>query len=81
MISDKTFVEKDLGPETKLTLEYKDGDICLKVIHAGKIGGAGAEIFVDGAMLIDAITDLIPGEWDDKILDGLAEKVLSKKTS
>lgn len=79
-MEDKTFVEKDLGPEAKLKVEYAEGKIKLTVTHVGKIGEAGAHIAADAALLVDAITDIIPGEWDDSLLDDLAKKMLSKKT-
>jgi hypothetical protein len=79
-MDNKTLIEKDLGPEAKLTLEYKDGQIVLSVDHKGTLGGAGAHVTVEAAMLVDAITDVIPGNWDDALLDDMAKKLLAKKT-
>lgn len=79
-IENKTFVEKDLGNELKLKVEYKDGQIGLSIVHQGKIGGATVMAYVDAPALVDAITDIIPGETDDMLLDTWAQKLLSKKT-
>lgn len=72
-------IEKDLGKELKLIGEYIDGQIKLEIVHAGSIGGAGAYVVADAYAIVDAVTDLIPGNWDDAVLDPLAKKFLSKE--
>lgn len=76
----KTFIEKEIGPESKLKVEFKDGKIRLEIVHEGKLGGAGMYGEVEAAMLVDAITDIIPGTMDDALLDDWAKRLLSKKT-
>lgn len=73
-------IEKELGSELKLVAGYKDGLIILSVVHEGKLGSVKLEGSVGAAELVDAITDLIPGETDDALLDAWAEKLLAKKT-
>ena len=72
-------IEKELGPEAKLKVEYVDGKVRVEVVHKGKIGGAGAYVEVDAYELVDAITDAIPGEMDDTFIDPIAQKMLAKK--
>ncbi len=80
-VENKTFVEKDLGSELKLRVEYKDGQIALSLVHKGTIGGASVMGHIDAAALVDAITDIIPGDMDDALLDTWAQKLLAKKTA
>lgn len=79
-MEDKTFVEKDIGPETKLIVSYENGQMSIGVKNQGSIGGADLRLWTDAAKLVDAITDVIPGDWDDNLLDDLAGKLLAKKT-
>lgn len=79
-MENKTFVEKDLGPEAKLKVAYENGEMEISVSHKGTIGRASLAVAVDAAQLVDAITDVIPGEWDDALLDEMAQKLLAKKT-
>lgn len=76
----KTLIEKEIGPEAKMKLEFNDGQIRIEISHKGTLGGAGAYGEVEAAMLVDAITDIIPGTMDDALLDDWAKKLLSKKT-
>ena len=77
---ENTIVKKELGPEAMLTVEFVEGSLKLSVEYKGKLGGADLGVTVDAVQLIDAITDAIPGEMDDAIIDGLAQKLLAKKT-
>lgn len=58
-----------------------DGKAELSFSYEGKLGGAKITVFTDAAKLVDKITDMIPGEWDDTLLDGLAKKLLAKKSA
>lgn len=73
-------IEKDIGPEAKLKVQFVDGKIQLNIDHQGKIGGAGMYAHVDAYTLVDAITDAIPGEWDDALIDPIVKKLTAKKT-
>ena len=74
-------VSKEISSEVKLDVELTEENTAeLTVSYGGKMGGAKLVAYVSLAELVDKITDLIPGEWDDKILDGLAAKFLAKKT-
>ena len=73
-------INKELGKELELELK-KDGEnavICIS--HEGALGYIKLEAGISLADLVDKITDLIPGEMDDAILDGWAQKMLAKKS-
>ena len=70
----------ELGKEMDLVLKIEGDQLVLRVEHAGTLGSASFHVGVDAAKLVDALTDLIPGEWDDALLDDLAKRVLSKKS-
>ena len=72
--------EIQLGKELKLVLKIEGDQLVLKVVHSGTLGSANLELGVNAAEVVDALTDLIPGEWDDALLDDLARRVLSKKS-
>lgn len=78
---EKKIVEKELGPEAKLKVEFADGKLKLQIDHQGKIGGAGMYAEVDAYTLVDMITDAIPGEWDDAFIDPIVKKLSEKKTT
>lgn len=78
---DKKIIEKEIGPETKLKVQFIDGKIALNIDHAGKIGGAGMYAHVDAFTLVDMITDAIPGEWDDAFIDPIVKKMSAKMTA
>lgn len=73
-------VEKEIGPEAKLKVEFNEGSLKITVDYKGKLAGAGLFVEADAVQIIDAITDAIPGEMDDAIIDGMAQKLLAKKT-
>lgn len=73
--------EIELGKELKLVLKIEGDKLVLKVVHSGSLGSANLELGVNAAEVVDALTDLIPGEWDDALLDDLARRVLSKKSA
>lgn len=77
---DKQIVEKDIGPEAKLKVEFVDGKLRLMIDHKGKIGAAGMYAEVEAFLLVDMITDAIPGEWDDAFIDPIVEKMSAKKS-
>ena len=80
-MENKNIIEKEIGPEAKLKVEFADGNLKLMVDHKGKIGGAGLYAEVDAFTLVDMITDAIPGEWDDAFIDPIVKKLSEKKTA
>ena len=51
-------------------------------VNAGLDGrNAVLNLKIDIVALVDLVTDLIPGDLDDKMLDSLAEALLAKKTA
>lgn len=73
--------DEELSSEADLEVKLTDeGKAELSFDYEGKLGGAKLTVYTDAVKLVDKITDLIPGEWDDKLLDSLAEKLLAKKT-
>lgn len=73
-------VKKELGKELELDLRLEGADAVISLEHVGALGSAKFEGKINAALLVDKITDLIPGEWDDKLLDDLAAKILVKKS-
>ena len=70
----------DLGNELKLELSMDGDKVRIEAKHEGKLGGAGLYAHTGLIELVDALTDLIPGEWDDRLIDPLVAKMLSKKS-
>lgn len=70
----------EIGKELDFEIKIENGQALIEVEHEGKLGFAKVQVGVNAAQLIDKITDLIPGEWDDALIDDLAKKLLSKKT-
>lgn len=73
-------IQKDISSELEFDARLEGANAVLTFNYEGKMGGAKIEGHVSLAVLVDKITDLIPGEWDDTLLDGLAAKFLAKKT-
>ena len=73
-------IEKQLGKELELEIKLEGSEAVIAVEHEGSLGSAKVELRVDAVKLVDKITDIIPGEWDDALLDELAKKMLSKKS-
>lgn len=73
-------IKKSIGPEAELSVSIEDGNVLIGVDYQGKLAGASLAIEIEAVQLIDAITDAIPGEMDDAIIDSLAKKLLAKKT-
>lgn len=73
-------VELSSEVDIEVSLDRDSGRLSLAGKYEGKMGGADIVLHTDAVKLIDKLTDLIPGEWDDRILDNLAQKLLSKKT-
>lgn len=80
-MSEAKKVVKELGPETKLIAEYLNGKVTLSVDYNGKLVGANAAIHSELYQLVDAITDVIPGDWDDQFIDPLIKKLSAKKSA
>ena len=71
----------EVSADSDVEIEFNDkGQAVLSFNHEGKLGGVKVIAYTDAAKLVDKITDMIPGEWDDRLLDDLAKKLLSKKT-
>jgi hypothetical protein len=73
--------EGKAGSDGKYKVTYKNGDIRIESNYNAEGVTAGAFIEVEAIYLIDQITDAIPGEMDDAVLDNLARKLLAKKTN
>lgn len=79
-MTDEKTIEKKLGGELDLDIKLDGAQAVITIVHEGSLGFAKFEVGTDAVKLIDKITDMIPGDWDDALIDGLAEKLLSKKT-
>lgn len=74
-------LKKEISSEVQLELDLtEEGTAELTIAYGGKLGGAKLIAYVDLADLVDKITDLIPGEWDDMLIDNAVAKLLSKKS-
>lgn len=80
-MEDKKLYEKEIGAEGQMDIKLEDGMVRIEGGYKGKGGGGGLFVYVDPAYLVDKITDLIPGETDDALLDEWAKRLLSKKTN
>jgi len=60
-------VEKDLGAEGKLKLDFVGGKVRLDVSYDGKQADAGLYVELDASQFIDMLTEAIPGTLDDMI--------------
>jgi hypothetical protein len=73
-------IEKEISSELDVKVELEGASVIIRAEYDGKMGGAGLYVKTDLAKLVDKITDLIPGEWDDAMIDPLVEKLLKKKS-
>jgi len=73
-------VSKELGKELNLDLRLEGSDAVIIINHEGTLGSVKIEGKISLALLIDKLTDLIPGEWDDNLIDPLVAKFLAKKS-
>lgn len=73
-------IKKEISGELDFDIKLEGASAVLTFKHEGKLGFAELKAGVNAAQLVDKITDIIPGEWDDTLLDDLAARVLSKKT-
>ena len=73
-------LEKKLGGELDLEIKLEGAFAVISITHEGNLGSVKVEGKVNAALLVDKITDMIPGEWDDDLLDSLAVRLLSKKS-
>ena len=70
----------EVSSESEVDVKLVDGKAVISFNYEGKAGGVRVEAYTDPVALVDKITDMIPGEWDDALLDNLAKKLLGKKT-
>lgn len=73
-------MKKELGGELELDVKIENGKAILIVKHEGKLGSIELKGTLDAVILVDKITDAIPGEWDDTLLDPLVAKLMAKKS-
>lgn len=73
-------MEKQIGTELDFDVKIEDGKAIVELNHEGTLGFAKIQVGLDAAKLVDKLTDLIPGETDDLLLDEWAKRLLSKKT-
>jgi len=71
----------ELGSELDFNLKLEDGKAIIELEHEGSLGFAKVQVGVDAVKLVDKLTDLIPGEMDDAILDKWVASLLTKKTN
>lgn len=64
-------VEKDLGKELKLKLDFTSGKLQLGVILDSEGVDVGVNVAVDSDYFLDLLADAIPGEVDDAIIEML----------
>lgn len=76
-----TELKKELGGELELEVRLEGAEAILEIKHEGNLGSIKLEGKINAALLIDKITDIIPGEWDDALIDGMAAKMLAKKSA
>jgi hypothetical protein len=65
---EKDLFEKQLGAETNVDIDFKDGDLVLTVTYDGKGLRAGVSVKVDGEYFLDKLAEKIPGNIDDAII-------------
>jgi len=73
--------EVEIGSELDFEVKLEDGKAIIGLEHEGSLGFAKVEVGVDAVKLVDKLTDLIPGEMDDAILDNWVANLLAKKTN
>lgn len=69
-------VEKKLGAEGELNLEFKEGKICLTISYDGKGVDGGVFANIEPAYFMEKLKTAIPGKIDDVIIDGLTAAFL-----
>ena len=72
-------IEKELGKELDFEIKRDGAEAIIVLEHVGKLGSVKLEAKTDLATLVDKITDLIPGDWDDTMIDPLVAKLAAKK--
>ena len=72
--------EIEVGGELDLEIEFEGGQLVFSLKHEGKLGFAEFKVGSDAVKVVDKITDLIPGDWDDALIDNAVAKLLAKKT-
>jgi len=70
----------ELGSELDFNVKLEDGKAVIELEHEGTIGFAKIQVGVDAVKLVDKLTDLIPGEMDDALLDTWVARLVEKKT-
>lgn len=72
---------KELGKELDLDIKMGEGGMAIvSISHEGKLGHVKLEAGISAVLLVDKITDMIPGEMDDMVIDKWVESLLSKKS-
>lgn len=71
----------ELGSELDFNLKIEDMKAIIELHHDGSLGFATVQVGVELVKLVNALTDLIPGEIDDWILDKWMESLKKKKTN
>lgn len=64
-------VKGEIGPEAKYNLELKDGGVLLTLEYSGADTSAKLEVKLGVDQFLKKIEDMIPGEIDNAIIDGL----------
>ncbi len=60
-----------IGPEANWKLDYIDKKIKLEVMYDGTQADASFSIYLDAEQMLDALAKIIPGKFDDKIIEML----------
>lgn len=75
-------VQKEISSEVDFDAKLLDGGkVELTLAYQGKMGGVKIVGDTDLVKVVDKITDLIPGEWDDALIDNAVAKLLAKKSN
>ena len=66
-------VEKEISAESGFSVEWNGEKAAFRIIaeYDGKGANAGLYIDLEGEYFIRKLAEVIPGEWDDKLLEML----------
>jgi len=58
-----------VGPETKYTLEFKDGKLIMGIHYDGTQADASLVIGLEAEMFLDMLAEAIPGKLDNAVFN------------
>jgi len=68
---EKELLNKDLGKELDLKIDFKDGKLALSLVYDGKGGDASIGLSLEPDYFLDKLKAAIPGQIDDTVIDVL----------